>query len=182
MQDARDKRNDSEARGGDVTGNVIVLGIDPGSIVTGFGVVALENGRMRVVSSGVTRTSSGKPLPERLRDIHSEVIRQIDVHHPDIVVVEDIFYAKNVKSVLKLGHARGVILLAAAQSGLPVHEYAPRAVKQSVVGSGAATKDQVASMVSRLLGLEHGTMVADETDALAVAVCHIHRMSGASVR
>ncbi len=162
--------------------NVIVLGIDPGSVVTGFGVVALENGRMRAVSSGITRVSSERPLSERLQHIHSEVIRQIEAHHPDMVAVEDLFYAKNVKSVLKLGHARGVILLAAAQSGLPVHEYAPRAVKQSVVGSGAASKDQVASMVSRLLGLEQGTLEADEADALAVAVCHIHRMSGAPVR
>ncbi len=158
--------------------NAIVLGIDPGSIATGFGVVALENGRMRIISSGVIRVPSGAPFPERLERIHSEVIQQIETHHPDMVAVEDLFYAKNVKSVLKLGHARGVVLLAAAQSGLPVHEYAPRAVKQSVVGSGAATKDQVASMVIRLLGLEAGAVKDDEADALAVAVCHIHRMNG----
>ncbi len=169
-------------RGSDVAENVIVLGVDPGSIVTGFGVVAVENGRMRVVSSGIARVPSGEPLPERLQHIHSAIIQQIETHRPDAVAVEDLFYAKNVKSVLKLGHARGVILLAAAQSGLPVHEYAPRAVKQSVVGSGAATKDQVASMVGRLLGLDVGAVKDDEADALAVAVCHIHRMSGALVR
>ena len=165
-----------------MTGYLVVLGIDPGSIVTGYGAVALTQGRTRPLGWGSVRTSSDLPLAERLKVIHDEIARQIELFKPDQVAVENVFLSKNAKSALKLGHARGVALLAAAEAGLPVFEYAPREVKCSVVGIGSASKDQVASMVVRLLGIEEQQPREDESDALAVAVCHVHKISGASVR
>ncbi len=156
-------------------GKVLVLGIDPGSIVTGFGLVEQDEGHMRLVAWSSVRTSSKAPLPERLSKIYAETVRMIDAHRPDEVAVENVFQAKNVRSALKLGHARGVTLLAAAQAELPIFEYAPREVKQSVVGTGSATKLQVASMVERLLGLSGQKLLEDESDAVAVAICHLHK-------
>ena len=154
---------------------VLVLGIDPGSIVTGFGLVEQDEGGMKLVAWSSVRTSSRAPLAERLNKIHAETVRMIDAHRPDEVAVEDVFQAKNVRSALKLGHARGVTLLAAAQAALPIFEYAPREVKQSVVGTGSATKLQVASMVDRLLKLSGQRLLEDESDAVAVAICHLHK-------
>jgi crossover junction endodeoxyribonuclease RuvC len=158
-----------------VSDRVIVLGIDPGTITTGFGVVAFENGRMRAVSWSRLTNPAAAPLAERLSRIHAEVARQIEAHRPDEVAVEDVFQAKNVRSALKLGHARGVALLAAAEAGLPIFEYAPREVKLSVVGVGSATKAQVSSMVRRLLDMGSDRLREDESDAVAVAICHIHK-------
>ena len=158
---------------------VIVLGIDPGTIVTGFGVVEQDEGSMRVLAWGCVKNSSKSPLAERLNRIHAETVRLIELHRPDEVAVENVFQSKNVKSALKLGHARGVTLLAAAQAQLPIFEYAPREVKQSVVGTGSATKQQVASMVDRLLNLGGKKLLEDESDAVAVAVCHLHKRAGA---
>ena len=156
-------------------GKVLVLGIDPGSIVTGFGLVEQDGGEMRLLAWSSVKTSSRSPLAERLCRIHAETARLIENHRPDEVAVENVFQAKNVKSALKLGHARGVILLAAAQAELPIYEYAPREVKQSVVGTGSATKPQVASMVDRLLDLSGRKLLEDESDAVAVAICHLHK-------
>jgi crossover junction endodeoxyribonuclease RuvC len=163
-----------------VSGKVLVLGIDPGSIVTGFGLVEQDGDGMRLRGRSHVKTSSRTPLPERLSRIHSETTRLIEAHRPDEVAVENVFQAKNVKSALKLGHARGVTLLAAAQAELPIFEYAPREVKQSVVGTGAATKQQVASMVDRLLGLGGEKLLEDESDAVAVAICHLHKRGRAT--
>jgi crossover junction endodeoxyribonuclease RuvC len=161
-----------------VPGRVIVLGIDPGTIVTGFGVVEQDEHGMRLLAVGSVRNTSRTPLSERLKEIHSETVRLIELHRPDEVAVENVFQSKNVKSALKLGHARGVALLAAAQESRPIFEYAPREVKQSVVGNGGATKRQVASMVDRLLGLDGRDMLEDESDAVAVAICHLHKRDG----
>lgn len=158
-----------------------MLGIDPGTIVTGFGVLAFEGGTVEVLGWGSVRTSPGAPICDRLASIHEETVRQIEAHRPDEVAVESVFQAKNVRSALLLGHARGVAILAAAQAGLPVHEYAPREIKRSVVGVGSASKEQVASMVRRLLDVDVEGLREDETDALAVALCHIHKTSRASV-
>ncbi|MBD3367346.1 MAG: crossover junction endodeoxyribonuclease RuvC [Candidatus Eisenbacteria bacterium] len=155
------------------------MGIDPGSIVTGFGVVEIGDGGTRPVTHGFVATSSRKPLGERLVAIHAEISQQIAKHRPDEIAVESVFHAKNVRSALMLGHARGVAILAAAQAGVPVFEYAPREVKLSVVGHGNASKAQVASMVSRLLSIEIDGMREDESDAIAVAVCHVHKREGA---
>lgn len=163
-----------------MAGKMVVLGIDPGSIITGFGVVETDGSSSRVIAWDSVKTSSRAPLPERLAAIYQAVIETISAHRPDIIAVENVFQSKNVKSALKLGHARGVVLLAAAQSGAEIHEYAPREVKQSVVGTGSASKAQVASMVRRLLDIGDAELGEDESDALGVALCHTHRMrSGA---
>ena len=170
-----------EDGGGPVSDRVLVLGIDPGTIVTGFGLVEKCDGGMRLVAVGHVKNSSRTPLPERLRKVHAETVRLIELHRPDEVAVENVFQSKNVKSALKLGHARGVALLAAAQDSRPIFEYDPREVKQSVVGNGGATKQQVASMVDRLLELGGRDMLEDESDAVAVAICHLHKRNGAQV-
>lgn len=154
---------------------IVVLGIDPGTITTGFGAVSLERGAARALGWGSITTSSGAPLAERLARIHAEVAHQIEKYRPDEIAVEDVFQARNVRSALKLGHARGVALLAAAEAGVAVFEYAPREVKQSVVGVGSATKAQVSSMVRRLLDLADEKLREDESDAVAVALCHLHK-------
>jgi crossover junction endodeoxyribonuclease RuvC len=158
-----------------VAEKVVVLGIDPGTLVTGFGAVSREGRRMQALGWGRIATSSRIPLPERLMRIHAEVARQIEAYRPHEVAVERVFQAKNVESSLKLGHARGVALLAAAEAGLPIFEYAAREVKQSVVGTGAASKVQVSSMVRRLLDIAVQDVGEDESDAMAVAICHLHK-------
>jgi len=157
---------------------IVVLGIDPGTIVTGFGLVERDDDGMRLLAVGHVKNSSRMPLHERLREIHAETVRLIGLHRPDEIAVENVFQSKNVKSALKLGHARGVTLLAAAQESRPIFEYDPREVKQSVVGNGGATKAQVASMVDRLLELGGRDMLEDESDAVAVAICHFHKRDG----
>jgi crossover junction endodeoxyribonuclease RuvC len=158
-----------------VADRIVVLGIDPGTITTGFGAVSLEDGAARALGWGSIKTSSKAPLAERLVRIHAEVAHQIEKYRPDEIAVEDVFQSKNVRSALKLGHARGVALLAAAEAGVRVFEYAPREVKQSVVGVGSATKRQVSSMVRRLLDLADAELKEDESDAVAVALCHLHK-------
>ena len=158
-----------EARGG----GLVLLGIDPGTAVTGFGVVAVD-GRRRaeLLECGVIRTSSGAPLPLRLAEIHEGVAALIDRFSPGAVCVEGAFHAKNVRSALTLGQARGAIIVAAAIRAVDVVEYAPREVKKAVVGTGAATKDQVAYMVRRHLRLRSDPKPNDAADGLAVALCH----------
>ena len=159
-----------------------MLGVDPGTITTGYGAVLSEDGELSAVGWGSVRTSSGAPLCERLEKIHAGILRQIEIYEPDEVAVEDVFQARNVRSALKLGHARGVALLAAAQAGLPIFEYAPREVKKSVVGIGSASKAQVCSMVARLLSIDGATLKEDEADAVAVALCHLHKRDGDRLR
>jgi crossover junction endodeoxyribonuclease RuvC len=149
---------------------VLALGVDPGSVRTGFGVVDSDGRRHRLVEHGVVAVSDRLPLPDRLRQIHAGVMTVIDRCHPDGVGVEDVFHAVNTRSALVLGHVRGVILLAAAQAGVAVHAFPPATVKQQITGSGRADKVQVAWMVSRLLGLGP-TEAGDATDALAIALC-----------
>lgn len=152
-----------------------ILGIDPGSVSTGFGAVAYEKGRLALLEQGSIATRRGASLSERLRQIHAglgEVIRRIG---PDAIAVEAPFAGQNVKSLIQLAHARGVILLAAETAGIEIHEYSPRSVKSAVVGFGGAEKEQVATMVRRLIpGCSTLVMSADASDALAVAICHAH--------
>ncbi len=153
---------------------MLVLGVDPGSHATGYGVIA--TGRVvRLVAGGVIRTDSKQPLPARLLRIHEELSAVIAEHQPDEMAVEDLFNARNARSALILGHARGVILLAGGRAGLPIGEYAPRLVKKALTGNGAATKEQVRSMVVRCLGLQRELPPLDQSDALAVALCHATR-------
>jgi crossover junction endodeoxyribonuclease RuvC len=149
-----------------------VLGIDPGSRRTGWGVVQLEGTRLRQIAAGTIAVQEKLALAKRLRTIHAELERVIEAHAPEAVAVEEIFFAKYANAALKLGHARGVALLVAAQSELPVHEYPPAIVKRTVVGRGAADKVQVGRLVSALLGLKEPPE-EDAADALAVAITHI---------
>ncbi|MDZ7780691.1 MAG: crossover junction endodeoxyribonuclease RuvC [Gemmatimonadota bacterium] len=152
---------------------VIVLGVDPGTAATGYGVVAREGpGRIRLVECGVIRTSAGEPMARRIREIHDEIVALLECHRPEVLSVEDVFHGKNAQSALKLGHARGAILLAAALRDLPVAEYAPRQIKKAVVGHGNASKDQVGFMVKTQLRLKDPPSPADAADGVAAALCH----------
>ena len=151
----------------------LILGIDPGTAVTGYGVVAKEGGgAVSLVECGVVRTSPSEPLAVRIREIYEEVTALITRHEPSVVVVEDIFQGKNVQSALKLGHARGAILLAAALGDIPIAEYSPREIKKAVVGNGNATKDQVGFMVQQQLRLKMPPSPHDAADGVAAALCH----------
>ncbi len=155
-----------------------VFGIDCGTEWTGYGVVASEETararRLRPVCAGAIRLSKKASLSERLQTVHRELDALIGAHVPDAIAIEGVFHSVNAQSALKLGHVRGVALLAAAGRGLPVHEYAPLTIKSTVVGYGLAKKEQVQYMVARLLELEHAPEPADAADALAIAICHIH--------
>jgi crossover junction endodeoxyribonuclease RuvC len=148
-----------------------VLGIDPGSTVTGYGVVEASRGKLVRVASGTIKTSSKTPICDRLTAIHAGLVAVIEDHKPDVAAIEAIFRHKSSESAIRLGQARGVALLAIGQSGLEAHEYNPMQVKSTVGGSGRADKDGVARMVRLILGvLPDGP--ADETDALAIAITH----------
>jgi crossover junction endodeoxyribonuclease RuvC len=151
---------------------VIVLGIDPGTATTGYGVVSSGSGvsTAKLLECGVIRTPARAPLAQRLKDIFDGVCEVIDRHSPDALAVEDVFYAKNVRTTVVLGHARGVVLLAGEQRGLAIHEYPPAVIKKTVVGAGAATKDQVGFMVARLLRLKSAPTPADAADGVACAL------------
>ena len=147
------------------------MGIDPGSRVTGYGIVEQAGGRIIRVDHGEIRIKNGEPFTRCLSRIYDELTEVIDRTKPDAVAVEDIFYGKNVKSLIKQGHVRGVALLAASRNGLPVHEYSPLEVKKAVVGYGRAEKQQVQMMIRAILQLSE-TLPEDASDALAVAICH----------
>jgi crossover junction endodeoxyribonuclease RuvC len=154
----------------------VVLGIDPGTLTTGYALVARTDGAMRLLGCGVIRNAAGRPLSSRLTFIYEGLRRIIGDHKPDECAIESAFYGKNAQSALKLGHARGVCMLAAVLDGLPLAEYSPREVKKAVVGTGTASKEQVQYMVKNLLGAAERTMTHDTSDAAAVAICHLHRM------
>jgi crossover junction endodeoxyribonuclease RuvC len=168
------------------SGCMRVFGIDCGTEWTGYGVVAVEESaresRLRPVCAGAIRLSKKDPLAVRLALVHRQLHALITQHRPDAIVVEEVFHSVNAQSALKLGHVRGVALLAAAEAGLPVFEYAPLKIKSTVVGYGLAKKEQVQFMVARLLDLEHVPEPADAADALAVAICHIHHAQTAAAQ
>ena len=151
-------------------GNIRILGLDPGSRATGYGVVDKVGSRLTFVACGVVRVSPKRTFIDRLKEIHDGVSEVIIQHRPEVAAVEDVFFSINPRSALKLGQARGVIILAALNSGLAVHEYSPRSVKQAVAGYGNAGKDQVQHMVKVLLALSAAPS-QDAADALAVALC-----------
>jgi crossover junction endodeoxyribonuclease RuvC len=155
-----------------------LIGLDPGLGTTGWGVIAAEGNRLSHIANGQVRTESAAPLPARLVTLHDALNALFATHRPEAAAVEEVFVNMNPQSTLKLGQARGVILLAAARHGLDVGEYAPRLVKKAVVGTGAAEKAQVHSMVARLLP---GAKIAgaDAADALAVAITHAHHLASA---
>jgi len=151
-----------------------VIGIDPGTVTTGYGVVDEESRRLFYVASGSITTVAKQPLPKRLKKIYDELMAVFQTHQPSAVAIENTFLAKNFQSALKLGQARGIALLAAEQYGVPVYDCTPTEVKLAVVGYGAARKDQVEAMVGRLLDLKSPPDSEHASDALAVAICHLH--------
>jgi crossover junction endodeoxyribonuclease RuvC len=154
---------------------MIVLGVDPGTATTGYGVVARKgDGAVSLLECGVVRTAPAAELPIRLREIFQGISAVLDRHEPDVMAVEGIFYSKNVRTTVVLGHARGAILLAATLRDLPVAEYAPAEVKSAIVGTGRATKEQVQFMVQRLLRLKSPPRPADAADGVAVALTHCY--------
>jgi crossover junction endodeoxyribonuclease RuvC len=161
---------------------VRIFGIDPGSERTGYGCIECAGGRNRLVVCGSLSAPARAAFPEKLRAIHAGLAALLRRHCPESVAVEDIFYARNVRSALKLGHARGVALLAASEAGIPVVEYSPAEVKRAVVGYGRAEKGQVQEMTRLLLGLDAAPSPHDVADALAVAICHGHASGSALSR
>ena len=155
-----------------------MFGIDPGSERTGYGCVETDGRRHHLVTCGAIAASAGDSFPARLARIHRELLARLAECRPELVVVENVFYAANARSALKLGHARGVAILAAVEAGCEVLEYTPAEVKRAVVGYGRADKRQVQQMIKLLLGLEKAPTPHDAADALAVAICHVHSRSG----
>jgi crossover junction endodeoxyribonuclease RuvC len=160
---------------------MIVLGVDPGSMRTGYGVVESDGRRHHLVEMGTLVSSQRASLPEKLRHIHAGVATLIERLSPDALAVEDVFHAANTRTALVLGHVRGVVLLAGAQAGVAVYEYPPATVKQQVTGFGRAEKSQVAFMVTRMLELPQAAPSGDATDALAVALCFVCLRNAVSV-
>lgn len=151
-----------------------MLGVDPGTAITGYGVISGERmSAPRLIECGVIRTRPKDSLPKRLEEIYSGIIGLIERHRPHAMAIEDVFYARNVRTTIVLGHARGVILLAASQSQLDIAEYPPAVIKKAVVGTGAATKEQVQFMVARLLRLRTSPQPADAADGVAAALTYI---------
>jgi crossover junction endodeoxyribonuclease RuvC len=154
---------------------VRIFGIDPGSERTGYGCVESDGRRHRLVTCGAITAPPGAGLPQRLSRIYRELSAQLRAAQPDCVAIENLFHAVNARSALKLGHARGVAMLAAVEAGCDVVEYTPAEVKRAVVGYGRAEKPQVQMMVKLLLGLAAAPSPHDAADALAVAICHLHQ-------
>ena len=150
------------------------MGIDPGSSCTGYGIIEEINSVLKVVHWGSVKSKPRQPFPQRLKFIYDELVMVIHEFNPDEVAIEDMFFATNVKSALKLRQTRGIAVLSAVNEGKPVAEYSPLEVKQSVVGYGRAEKAQVQNMVTSILRLKEKPEPLDASDALAVAICHIH--------
>jgi crossover junction endodeoxyribonuclease RuvC len=154
---------------------MIVLGIDPGTASTGYGVVKSEGSRLRALTGGVIATRPGVPLERRLADIHSRVGELLDLHAPEAVAIEELYFGVNVRTAFAVGQARGVVLLAAGQRRIASRSYTPQQVKAAVCGHGGAPKDQVGRMVARLLALDEPPSPDHVSDAFAVAICELNR-------
>lgn len=153
---------------------MIVLGVDPGTATTGWGIIkTMPNAKFQIPNYGAIITKSTMPFPERLKIIHCELKKIIQKYKPEVAAVEELFFAKNVKTAISVGHARGVILLTAIEENLEIYEYTPLQVKQSLVGYGRAEKSQMQKMIKVLLGLKELPKPDDVADALAVAFTHI---------
>jgi crossover junction endodeoxyribonuclease RuvC len=151
-----------------------VLGLDPGTATTGYGIVCVEGQSLTPVIHGTITTPAGVALPLRLQQLYGELRELISTYHPTAAAVEELYFARNARTALAVGHARGVILLALAEAGLDIHSYTPLQVKQAITGYGRADKEQVQQMVRLLLSLEAIPQPDDAADALAVAICHAH--------
>ena len=160
---------------------MIILGVDPGTIRCGYGVIAVATGKpVKRIASGVIQLQSIDTIPEKLGRIYETLVALIKTHRPDELSIETAFYGKNIQSALKIGLARGAAILAAVNSGLTVSEYAPREIKKAVTGNGAAAKEQVLYMVQTIINEKKTKFAADESDALATALCHSFRVNTGS--
>ena len=155
---------------------MIILGVDPGTNFTGFGVINYSKNNYKRITHGIIKLPSSKPLSLRLEIIYNELDKLIKLYKPDEFAIETAFYGKNVQSAMKIGYARGVSILAAVHNKIPASEYSPREVKKSIVGNGAASKEQVSYMIKTLLDAKSIKMKFDESDALAIALCHAFRL------
>lgn len=153
---------------------MIILGIDPGLAIVGWGVIEYRSTRFQPIAYGALRTPAGMRTEERLRVIYDGMKELIETYHPDAMAVEELFFNTNVTTGIRVAEARGIVLLSAEQAGIPISEYTPMQVKQAVVGYGKAEKRQVISMVTMLLGLKKPPSPDDTADALAIAICHAH--------
>lgn len=153
---------------------MIILGIDPGLAIVGWGIIEYKNAKFRTLAYGALRTPAGMRTEERLKGIFDGMNELIEKYHPDAMAVEELFFNTNVTTGIRVAEARGVILLAAEHAGIPIQEYTPLQVKQAVVGYGRAEKKQVITMVTMLLGLPKPPSPDDTADALAIAICHAH--------
>ncbi len=155
------------------------IGVDPGSRFTGYGIVEGDGFSLRYIHHGTIKLPASRSFPERLQMIFEELCRAIDAHKPECMAIEEVFFAKNVKSALSLGQARGVALLAGTSRGLSIHEYSALRIKQAVAGYGRAAKEQVTGMIQRLFRID-GQLEPNAADGLAVAVCHINTQSSSN--
>ena len=153
---------------------MIILGIDPGLAIVGWGVIEYQSSRFRTIAYGSVQTPAGTRTEERLKAIYEGVVQLIKEYHPDAMAIEELFFNTNITTGIRVAEARGVSLLAAEQAGITIQEYTPLQVKQAVVGYGRAEKKQVISMVTMLLGLKKPPKPDDTADALAIAICHGH--------
>ena len=153
---------------------MIIFGIDPGLAIVGWGVIEYKGSRFRTLAHGAIQTPAHTPIKDRLKQIYDELTSLLRIYHPDAVAVEELFFNTNITTGISVAEARGVILLAIAQSGCEFYEYTPLQVKQSVVGYGKAEKAQVMLMVKTLLNLQNAPRLDDTCDALAIAICHAH--------
>jgi crossover junction endodeoxyribonuclease RuvC len=159
---------------------MIILGVDPGTLITGLGVIETKNGTNSLLAYDIVKNNSKQSMPIRLKHIYQQICALIERYHPDEFAIETAFYGKNAQSALKIGHARGVSILAAVNHEIPTTEYSPREAKKAVTGNGAASKQQVQYMVKSCLQLKETPKYFDATDALAVALCHAFRTGSTS--
>ena len=155
---------------------MIILGVDPGTLITGYGVIEFRRGKLVMQTCDVIKNASNRSMPIRLKRIYDSLVAVIERYHPDEFAIETAFYGKNPQSALKIGHARGVAILAAVNHQIPTAEYSPREVKKAVTGNGAASKQQVSYMIRTQLQLREPPKYFDASDALAVAVCHVSQI------
>lgn len=153
---------------------MIILGIDPGIAIVGYGVIEYKNSRFRTIAFGAIQTPAHTPVEQRLKQIHTELSDLITLYKPDAMAIEELFFNSNATTGIMVAEARGVILLCGAEAGVEIYEYTPLQVKQAVVGYGKATKAQVILMVKTFLALQNPPKLDDTCDALAIAICHAH--------
>ena len=161
---------------------MIILGVDPGTTITGYGLIEYTNNKFKRISHGVIKLPLKKSISEKIEIIYKDLDKLLKTYKPDEFAIETAFYGKNVQSAMKIGYARGVSLLAAVHNKIPASEYSPREVKKAVVGNGAASKEQVNYMVQAILNVKKVKFRPDESDALAIALCHAFRMKAPSFK